>query len=305
MRNGIRRAIGVCACWFGVMNVALSSPAVLAQIPGLPTPAAPAKSAGGASSSATAEKPKAAVAATEGPITVHQQVSDKALDHFLARFLPKYPGVRDITVTVDDGVVTLTGQVDDDDTLDEITDVVKRVEGVRLVMNRMDTDDKVMSASEFAARELGAIGSYFKKNWLLMILAVVFVALSALIARVFAARSETILAPFVRNVLLRSVAGSVISTLVVMGGIMLALGGAAAYPPGALDRGRGVDRGSGSRLRISRYHRELHRLGALGCAPAVPDRRLHHRRRPDGSGQVAEYASDRSRNARRQSCADS
>ena len=32
-------------------------------------------------------------------------------------------------VAVDDGVVTLQGRVDDDDSRDEITDVVRRVEG--------------------------------------------------------------------------------------------------------------------------------------------------------------------------------
>jgi osmotically-inducible protein OsmY len=48
-------------------------------------------------------------------------------------------------VAVDDGVVTLSGQGQDDDTSDEVTDVVKRVEGVRVVMNQMSTDDEVMS----------------------------------------------------------------------------------------------------------------------------------------------------------------
>ena len=69
-------------------------------------------------------------------------------------------------------MVTLTGQVQDDDTLDDVTDVVKRVEGVRLVMNQMSTDDKVMSAWQFAANELGKIGDYFRRMWLLIILAV-------------------------------------------------------------------------------------------------------------------------------------
>ena len=172
---------------------------------------------------ATKEKPKAA-ATPDGPILVKQQVPDHSLERFLAKFLPKYPGVRQIKVAVDDGVVTLTGQVQDDDTLDEITDVVKRVEGVRLVMNQMNTDEKVMTAWEFAASELGKIGDYFKRMWLLIILAIIFVALSMVLARAFATRSETILAPFIGNVLLRSVAGSVISSLVVVGGVLLALG---------------------------------------------------------------------------------
>jgi small-conductance mechanosensitive channel len=192
------------------------------QIPGLSAPAPAVSSESGEKAADAKDKPKAAAAST-GPITLKQQVPDQSLQRFLAKFLPKYPGVRQISVAVDDGVVTLPGQVEDDDTLDEITDVVKRVEGVRLVMNRMDTDDKVMTAWQFAASELGKIADYLRRKWLLMLLALAFVTLSAVLARLIAARSETMLAPFFSNVLLRSVAGSVISSLVVLGGVMLAL----------------------------------------------------------------------------------
>ena len=48
-------------------------------------------------------------------------------------------------------------------------------------------------------------------------------AISAVLARLFAAHSETLLAPFVRNVLLRSVVGSLISSMLVIGGLLLAL----------------------------------------------------------------------------------
>ncbi len=49
-------------------------------------------------------------------------------------------------------------------------------------------------------------------------------AVSWLLAQFFAARSETLLAPVVHNVLLRSVVGSIISAMLVIGGLMLALG---------------------------------------------------------------------------------
>src|SRR5262249_18294844 len=124
-----------------------------------------------------AEKPKAApekskaAAAAAGAIAVHQQVSDPSIQRFLARFLPKYPGVRSVTVGVDGGVVTLQGRVDDDDTQDELTDVVKRVEGVRLVLNQMNTDGELMTAWEFAGQELGTIRDYFGRKWVVILLA--------------------------------------------------------------------------------------------------------------------------------------
>ena len=67
-----------------------------------------------------ARNPKSTVAAASGPISVHEKVSDATLERFLAKFLPKYPGIRRISVVVDDGVVTLEGQVQDDDTSDEV-----------------------------------------------------------------------------------------------------------------------------------------------------------------------------------------
>ena len=136
------------------------------------------------------------------------------------------PGIRACSpwsVAVDDGVVSLHGRVDDDDSLDEITDVVKRVEGVRLVLNQMKTDEELMTAWEFAARELGIIRDYFARKWLLILVALALVAVSALLGRFFAANAETLLAPFLRNVLLRSVVGSFLSSLFVIGGLLAAL----------------------------------------------------------------------------------
>src|SRR4051794_34575239 len=96
-----------------------------AQLPGLPT------GQGGADSKTAAPvKPKKEVAAATGPITVQARISDQDIQQFLAKFLPKYPGIRTVRVSVDDGVVTLNGRIDEDASRDEITDVVRRVEGV-------------------------------------------------------------------------------------------------------------------------------------------------------------------------------
>ena len=84
---------------------------------------------------------------------------------------------------------------------------------MRVVLNQMKTDDQMMSAWAFAARDFAAVGTYFQRNWLLIVLAIAIIVVSALLARLFATRSETILAPFVGNVLMRSVAGSLISSL--------------------------------------------------------------------------------------------
>ena len=128
-------------------------------------------------------KPRAAVATSSGPITVNQRVSDNVLRQFLAKFLPKYPGVGSVNVGVDDGVVLLHGRVTDDDSRDEITDVVKRVEGVRVVLNQMNTDEELMTAVEVAGSELKTLRSYFARKWLLILLALGIVATLAIVAR--------------------------------------------------------------------------------------------------------------------------
>jgi small conductance mechanosensitive channel len=82
----------------------------------------------------------------------------------------------------------------------------------------------VMTGSEFARQELANFRDYIARKWILMLMALMIVAMSWLLAQFFAARSETLLAPVIHNVLLRSVVGSIISGLLVIGGLMLALG---------------------------------------------------------------------------------
>ena len=43
---------------------------------------------------AAPEPPKKAVVTTAGPIKVKESISDRTIQQFLAKFLPKYPGVR-------------------------------------------------------------------------------------------------------------------------------------------------------------------------------------------------------------------
>ena len=214
-----RRFVAGRLCAVALIGAGVWSRPASGQVPGLP--AAAAKAQGPAA--AAAEKPKPAVATSTGPITVHRQVSDAEIQKFLAKFLPKYPGVSNIHVSVDDGVVTLDGRVDDDDTQKEITEVASRVEGVRVVLNNTNTDEEVMTGSEFARQELGSFLGYFERKWILILIALAIVACSWFLAQMFAKHAETLLAPLVHNVLLRSVVGSVISALFVVGGMVLAL----------------------------------------------------------------------------------
>jgi len=85
---------------------------------------------------------------------VKESVQKSALRDLLSRSFGKYPGVREIHVEVDHGMVTLEGQVGSEENRAALTQFVQKVEGVRLVVNRMKTDAHVLSAWELAAREM-------------------------------------------------------------------------------------------------------------------------------------------------------
>ena len=201
---------------------------------------------------------------------------------------------------VEDGVVTLTGQVEDDDVRDRLRDFVRRVQGVNLVINQMKTDAQVLTAREFAVRQLQSYWQMIHRNWLLAIIAVVLLVASAMLARLFNRFSETLLWPLSGNVLLRSVLGSLIASMIVVGGVMAALQVFGAEPGGAVVPGIGRRGGVGRRLRVSGHHGELHCLDPARPAQAVPGGRLHRDRRTGRRGQVAEHAGDLARDAGRQ-----
>ena len=202
------------------------TPAAPAQIPGMPIPAKPATPPKGDPAqhpAATKDGSGAVFATTSGPIAVSKKVDDGAIKKTLADLLGQFPGVYHVDVEVNDGAVTLGGHVDDDDSLDAVTAFTEKVEGVRLVLNRMRTDAEVLSGRQMAAKVLGEYGLVLRRNWLLAILAVIFVLGFGMLAKVFGRSSETLLSPFIKNPLLRSVVGSILSSLILLGGILLGL----------------------------------------------------------------------------------
>jgi small-conductance mechanosensitive channel len=203
----------ICQGHFAVQGqVVPTSP--LQSNPNAKAAAAPAPSDGVA---------EASVASPAGPISLESKVKDsdirKTLDHLLSR----YPGVRSITAEVDRGAVTLDGQAEDDDVRAGLTQIAQKVEGVRLVLNRMKTDAQVMTPLQLGRRAVQRLWQGVTQNWVDAAFALAYFLLFLLLARVFSARSETWLAPFIKNVMLRSVAGSVISSLLVLAGVLMGL----------------------------------------------------------------------------------
>lgn len=185
--------------------------------------AKPADAATKAITAPTADNPEATAAEAAGPIDVTNVVSDESVLRKLQKVLPKYPGVRSIEVEVDDGVVTLTGQVADAEVRDRLRDFVRRVQGVNLVLNQTKTDAQVFTAREYALKQVSEYWDVISRKWILCVFAILLLMSAILLARLFNRFSETLLTPFTGNVLLRSVLGSVISGMIVAAGFLSAL----------------------------------------------------------------------------------
>ena len=199
-----------------------------AQAPALPslprgTQRTPESTPGKGITAPTEDNPEATAAEATGPISVAETVSDDSVQRKLEKLLPKYPGVRKIGVEVEDGVVTLTGHVADNDVRDRLREFVRRVQGVDLVLNHTKTDVQILTAREYALKQIRGYWDVISRKWLLCLFAVGLVLAASAVARLFNRYSETLLTLFTGNLLLRSVLGSVIAVLIVIGGVLSAL----------------------------------------------------------------------------------
>ncbi len=193
-------------------------------IPGLPVPAASAPAAPKQKVAApTKDNPQATVAESTATIDVEKPVDKFKIKDFLEETLAKYPGVYSVHADVDGSVVTLTGHVEDEEVRDRLGQVALKVEGVVFVANQLKTDAQVLSASEQLFKQLRRYRSSIAQSWLLFLLSVVIFLGTFTAARLFARFSETLLAPFTENVMLRSVLGSIIGLVIIAAGMLAAL----------------------------------------------------------------------------------
>ena len=196
------------------------------QIPGLPAApkAAPTTKDDPAAAPIPAKgEPGAVFSTTAQPIKVDQAVDDAGIEGTLNDLLVQYPGVRAVSVRARQGAITIDGQASDEPTISKVTVFAQRVEGVRLVLNKMKTDAEVLSGPQIAASTLRHYLNYVRRTWVDFLLAAAFLLGFVALARLFRRYSETLLVPFLGNSLLRSVAGSIISSFLVLVGILIAL----------------------------------------------------------------------------------
>ena len=290
-------AVGLWLIGHGVAN---------AQVPGLPgTPPLPGQNARSKAPDApAAEKTDAAVATPSGPIVLEKPIKDSTIREALEHLLPKYPGVRSAQVDADHGVVTLDGQVENEDVLEGVTQFTRRVEGVRLVLNRMKTDAQVLTAWRFGAQLLERTWTTISREWFVVVIAVAifmaFLGLARLLADLCGEAAGTF-----HHERDDAICGRVTDEHGPgrRGSFIVAFR-AGPDPPGPVDSGRCGNGGPGRRVCLPRHRRELHRLDPARHTPALSDRGLHSGRRAHRRGQVAEHTRHRAGHARRETDPD-
>jgi small-conductance mechanosensitive channel len=172
---------------------------------------------------APAPPPDDVVSPSVTTIDVNESLDPERVRRFLEHTLAKYQGVHEIRAEVEDKVVTLHGLVETEAVRDRLREVALRVEGVAIVVNRVKTVDQVLSAEQRTLRRLATFGTWFARNWLLLILAVATFIGSLALARFVGRSSPWLFRPFSASPLVRSVLGSVVSLAVALAGLYAAL----------------------------------------------------------------------------------
>ncbi len=226
-RSNLRRFVALTAIGMALLAADRCAAQLIPGLPSTSTPKDETKKSvpGGPMAAPTRDNPEATVATATGTIKTDKHIDDAGVEGTLEALLPKFPGVRNVDATVSKGIVELEGQVENAEIRDQMTHVAMQVEGVRMVINRLKTDAQVFTATNSSSRgEIQSLwGVVLRRLGCWRCSRLVVVLIFSTLARVFNRYSETLLAPFVTNMLLRSVLGSLIGSGLVIGGVMIAL----------------------------------------------------------------------------------
>jgi len=106
-----------------------------------------------------------------GQITLNDDITDASLEKTLASILSKYPGLDQFQVSASTGVITLSGRVRTTEMVDRIGEFVRQVEGVRLVINLLQSKNINQTSIDRLLTRLGEMGRWIQRYWLSLIVA--------------------------------------------------------------------------------------------------------------------------------------
>ena len=106
-----------------------------------------------------------------GQITLNDDITDASLEKTLTSILSKYPGLDQFQVSASTGVITLSGRVRTNEMVDRIGEFVRQVEGVRLVINLLQSKNINQTSIDRLLTRLGEMARWIQRYWLSLIVA--------------------------------------------------------------------------------------------------------------------------------------
>ncbi|MEZ5964563.1 MAG: mechanosensitive ion channel family protein [Planctomycetota bacterium] len=163
--------------------------------------------------------------ATAAPVSVQVAPThdDTAIERRLRDILAATGWFRDPSVQVRDGVVTLTGVVDDEAHRAWATELARKTIDVVAVINRQEVDGKPVLDVAPALRELRALARGAVHMAPLLLLAALIVALTVYVAGKTRQLARSAAERRLRNPLLSQMAANTIALPVLLGGVYIAL----------------------------------------------------------------------------------
>lgn len=113
-----------------------------------------------------------------GKISMDDGVSDIQLEKMLNSILKRYPGAEKSQAVVSTGVATLKGQVRSDEVVTSLGEFVKQVEGVRLVINELESLEARESPFARLVWQFHLMFLWLRRWWLSLVVALLMITLA-------------------------------------------------------------------------------------------------------------------------------
>ena len=129
-----------------------------------------------------------------GRIPLNDDVKDAYLQNSLLTILGKYPGIEKLNVDVSMGVVTVSGMVRTSDMVDRIGNFIKQIEGVKLVLNLLQSADNHQSSIHRLSIRINEMLNWVQRYWLSFLVAMGVILLANFLNKILARYGESIVA---------------------------------------------------------------------------------------------------------------
>lgn len=215
------------ARWRGAVIAAVwcVAMAVINQARGQDLLKPPAKPAGSALvvPGASPEERSVRVEQPTGKISMNEGMSDIQLEKMLDSILKRYPGAEKSQVVVSMGVATLKGEVRSDEVVTSLGEFVKQVEGVRLVVNELESLEASESPFARLVGQFRQMYLWLRRWWLSLVVGLLMITLALWVNSLIRLYGQSLMTHETPISLSKTLLISIISRIVPLIGFLLAM----------------------------------------------------------------------------------